>query len=234
MRDEMARPKVGDPAAKAKILEAAESLFAERGFAGTAIRDIAARAGVNGAMVHYYFGNKEGLYQAVLGTVGSTISDAFAEIASGQGSTRERLTRLVEAYASYVLSHPHFARILYREMLASGDQLKQMARKYATANYTMLRDAIAEGVRRGELRPLDVDLAPVSLLGMVAVFQFLRPIVSTVLGKKNYDEQFIKRIAQHTVDLFLSGAQALPDTETRKSAARSTGKKAGRRKQVKR
>lgn len=232
----MARPKADDPAARAKILEAAEALFAERGFTGTAVRDIANKAGVTGAMIHYYFGNKEGLYQAVLATVALKVRDTFAQIASQQDSTRERLTRLVEAYAAYVLSHPNLARILYREMLAGGQHLRQMAGKYATANYTMVRDAIAEGVRRGELRELDIDLAPVSLLGMVAVFQFLRPIVSTVLGKQDYDDQFIKRIAQHTVELFLTGAQASPTGKPAKSAARSTGKakKAGRRKQVKR
>lgn len=232
----MARPKADDPAARTKILEAAESLFAERGFTGTAIRDIAAKAQVNGAMIHYYFGNKEGLYQAVLGALALKVRDTFGEIASSDGSTRDRLIPLVEAFASYVLSHPNFTRILYRELLTGGERLKQMARKYASVNYTMLRNAIAEGVRRGELRELDIDLAPVSLLGMIAVFQFLRPVVSTVLGKQNYDERFIKRVAEHTVELFLNGAQAVPESKSSKSKARSSRKarKTGQRKQVKR
>jgi TetR/AcrR family transcriptional regulator len=214
----MARAKTDDPKARAKILKAAETLFASRGYAGTAIRDIAAAARVNGAMVHYYFGNKEGLYHTILENAASTIRALLLDPASGTGSTRARLERFADAYAGYILSQPNLAKILYREMLAGGKHLREVASQYAVANYTLLRSAMAEGVKRGELRPIDLDLAPISLMGMIVIFQFLRPIISVALGKEAYDERFVRRLSSHTIDLFFNGAASTGHSQTRKAS----------------
>ncbi|MFY9571104.1 MAG: TetR family transcriptional regulator, partial [Blastocatellia bacterium] len=151
----MARTKTDDPEARAKIAAAAEELFAARGFDGTAIRDIARKAAVNGAMIHYYFGSKEGLYRAILEGAASKVRALLVETTSRGASTRDRLSSFVDAYTSYVLKHPDLARILYREMLMGGKHIREIAQKYAVTNYGILRNTIAEGVRNGELRPID-------------------------------------------------------------------------------
>lgn len=222
----MARPKTDDPEARARIAAAAEALFAARGYDGTAIRDIAKKAGVNGAMIHYYFASKDGLYRAILEAAASKVRALLVDTSSGEGSTSDRLTGFVNAYAEYILNHPNLARILYREMLTGGKHIMQVAQKYAVTNYTILRNTIAEGVKRGELRPIDVELAPISLMGMVVIFQFLRPFISVALRKTEYDDRFVDRIAAHTIDLFLNGvvsdrARTRRPTTARKKPRRS-------------
>lgn len=228
----MARPKTDDPEARAKILAAAERLFAEHGFAGVGIRQIAAAAGVNGAMIHYYFGNKERLYRAIIENAAATVRGLISEALASATSLEERLARFVKAYAGYLFGHPHLARILSREMLAGGQQIMEIIPKYAATNYGMLREAMREGVRRGELRELDVDLAPISLIGMIIVFQIIRPLIALGLGNIQFDERFIERLAAHTVKLFLNGAASPPD----KQAADKRKKRpaAGRRRKVQR
>lgn len=227
----MGRPRVDDPGARAKIAAAAEELFAERGFDGAAIRDITKKAGVNSAMIHYYFGNKEGLYLAILEAAASRVQALLIETTGRSGSTRDRLASFVEAYAAYMLSQPNLARILYREMLTGARHIKKIAQQYATVNYTMLRTLLSDGVNRGELRPLDADLAPISLMGMVVIFQFLRPIISVALGKTEYDERFVKRLAAHTIDLFLYGAVAERPVTTKRAEAASTRTRNEKRRQ---
>ncbi len=226
----MARPKVDDPEARAKIAAAAEELFAARGFDGAAIRDIARKAGVNGAMIHYYFGNKEGLYRAMLEGAASSVRALLIETTGGPGSTRERLARFVDAYAAYMLSQPNLARILYREILTGARHIKQIAQQYAATNYKMLRTMISDGVKRGELRAIDAELAPISLMGMVVIFQFLRPIISVALGKTEYDERFVSRVAAHTIDLFLYGAVA-DENKTKKGAEPASKRSRGGKRQ---
>src|SRR5260370_372409 len=119
-----------------------------------------------------------------------SVRTLLIETTDRSGSTNDRLARFLDAYAAYKLSQPNLARVLYREMLTGAKHIKQIAQKYAAANYTMLRNMISDGVKRGELRPVDVDLAPISLMGMVVIFQFLRPIISVALGKTEYDERF--------------------------------------------
>jgi AcrR family transcriptional regulator len=222
----MARPRTDDPEARGKIAAAAEELFAARGYDGTVIRDIAKKAAVNGAMIHYYFGSKEGLYLAILEGAAAKVRTLLVETSGRAGSTRDRLASFVDAYAAYILSQPNLARILYREMLTGGKHIKQIAQKYAVTNYTILRNTIADGVRLGELRPIDAELAPISLMGMVVIFQFLRPIISAALGETKYNERFVNRVAAHTIDLFFNGVAA--DGRRTKKAA-TTSKKNRRR-----
>ena len=202
----MARPKTDDPIARAKIMAAAEALFAEHGFAGVGIRQIAAAAGVNGAMIHYYFGNKESLYRAIIENAAMTVRGLIADATASATTLEERLTRFVKAYAGYIFGHPHLARILLREMMAGGKPVFDILPKYIPTNYAMLRGAMTEAVSGGELRDIDVDLAPISLIGMIVVFQLIRPLITHGLGKVKFDDQFIERLAAHTVDLFLNGA----------------------------
>ncbi len=201
----MARIKTDDPVVRANILAAAERLFSERGFAGTSTRDIAASAGVTSAMVHYYFGNKAGLYRAILENAVATVRSFIAQAAESQAPAGERLTQFIEAESRYILSHARLVRILMREMLSGGTEIVKVFQKHPVTNYSMLRQVMTDGVRRKELRQIDVDLAPISLMGMMAIFHLFQPVVTAIIGKSEYDEQFMKRIATHTANIFLGG-----------------------------
>jgi TetR/AcrR family transcriptional regulator len=202
----MARPKTTDPEAKARIIAAAEELFAERGVAATSIRDITRQAGVTSAMVHYYFGNKEGLYRAILETAVTTVRTLIAEAAESDQAFPEKLETLIEAELTYITSHAQLSRILFRELLAGGHQILAIFQKLPLNNYQLMRQVIGDGIERKELRKLDLDLAPISLMGMIVVVQVFRPVISRVLDKPTYDQEFIKRLSRHTADLFLNGA----------------------------
>jgi AcrR family transcriptional regulator len=219
---------VDDPKVKANIMRAAEGLFASQGFAGVGIREITASAGVNGAMIHYYFGNKEGLYRAILKNAAGEIRALLLESTAGLDSVEGRLRGFVKAYATYVFSHQNLARILLREMISGGKYLKEIAEQHYIPNYALAREAMREGLRRKQLRHIDTDLAPVSLIGMVLIFQIAQPLISVILGKERYDEEFIERLSDHTVDLFLNGARSVKDVTKNKKTARAK-KQAGRR-----
>ena len=218
----MARPKTDDPQARAKILAAAEELFAARGFAGTPVRDIARSAAINPAMIHYYFGNKEGLYREIIESAATTIRELLITATSGAQSVEEKLSRFVTGYAHYIFSHPNLARVLHRELLAGGAHLKKMMQP--ATNYKILRDAISNAVGRGEMRKIDIDLAPISLMGMILVFQLIQPVIPLAIEKGGYDEAFIKRLSAHTVDLFLHGAIGTGKKPSVKARGNSTKK----------
>jgi TetR/AcrR family transcriptional regulator len=226
----MARPKTDDPEARAKILAAAEELFAARGFAGTSVRDIARSAGVNPAMIHYYFGNKEALYHAIIESAASTIRTLLITATSNARTLEETLNQFVRGYANYIFSHPNLARVLHRELLAGGAYLKQMMQP--ATNYMILREALSNAERRGETRKIDIDLAPISLMGMILVFQLIQPVIPIAMGSGGYDEGFIERLSIHTVDLFLNGAIGIDQKSAKKAHGNSTRKQRSARRQA--
>ena len=213
-----------------KIARAAEELFAARGYSGTSVRDVAARAGVTGAMIHYYFGSKEKLYRSILqGAVRSVRS--VIESARVGDSCDKQIRSFVESYARFVFSHANLVVMLNRELLSGGKRLKSVAeRQGLRTNYEMLRGIIAGGVRSGELRPLDLDLAPVSLIGMILMFQIGQPLISVALGPGRYDERFVSKLAAHTAGLFLEGARTKTSKGRRaRTAGRTRRRRAARR-----
>jgi TetR/AcrR family transcriptional regulator len=225
----MARPKTDDPEARAKILAAAEELFAARGFAGTSVRDIARSAGVNPAMIHYYFGNKESLYRAIIESAASTIRALLITATSSAQTLEETLSRFVSGYANYIFSHTNLARVLHRELLAGGSYLKQIMQP--ATNYKILREALSDAVSRGDMRNIDIDLAPISLMGMIVVFQLIQPVIPIAMDG-GYDEGFIKRLSDHTVDLFLHGAIGTDQKPAKKAGGHSTRKQRTARRQA--
>lgn len=109
------RPRGGDPAeTRREILKAAEESFAASGFVGATTRQVANRAGVNVATLHYHFGNKERLYRAVLDEAVS------GEIAASErsGSPVQRLTDVVETLWDFARTRPALSRLSLLHRLA--------------------------------------------------------------------------------------------------------------------
>lgn len=109
------RPRDGNPEeTRREILKAAEQSFAMAGFIGATTREVAARAGVNVATLHYHFGNKEGLYRAVIERA------AAGEIPAtdASGSPAERLARTVGGLFDFVAERPALARLSLLDQLA--------------------------------------------------------------------------------------------------------------------
>ncbi len=113
-RRHVGRPRGGDPVETRRVLlDAAEECFAVAGFAGATTRQMAARAGVNVATLHYHFGSKEKLYRAVL-------ERAIPDVAlpGSGGSPGERLTSAVLALWDAGLARPSLARLTLFQRLA--------------------------------------------------------------------------------------------------------------------
>jgi AcrR family transcriptional regulator len=109
------RPRDGDPAeTRREILRAAEESFAASGFVGATTRQVAARAGVNVATLHYHFGNKERLYRSVLE---SSVSGGIPP-ASAASAPAERLASVVESLWTLGWERPSLARLSLLHRLA--------------------------------------------------------------------------------------------------------------------
>jgi TetR/AcrR family transcriptional regulator len=101
---------------RAGILDAAEALFAERGFDATRLEDIAERVGIRRASIVYYFKDKRELYDAVLEDVFGGLHDALAEVLVRSRTLTEQIEMGVSAWVDYVGRRPSIARLLLREV----------------------------------------------------------------------------------------------------------------------
>ena len=164
-------PTLGARAARTRtaILEAAETLFAERGFASTRLEDVAEQVGIRRASIVYYFKDKRDLYDAVLGSVFSgRLEDVGAALSSTEPLTR-RIENAVSAWIDYVGRRPAIARIILREAANAEPERRSALLEHIGPFHELVRREVLE---RGD----DLPAAPVdpihlaSTLGGATVF----------------------------------------------------------------
>jgi AcrR family transcriptional regulator len=198
------------PETRDALLDAASHLFARRGAARVSLRRVAEEAGVTPAMVHYYFGDKDGLYDAMLERTFGRLIERVGRVAGGtEGGDRERLADFLAVVTRAFTAEPWIPTLMVREVLSEEGRFRErFIQVYASRMAELLPGLIRDEIAAGRFRDdLDPRLAFLSLMGM-AVFPFVaRPVVERVLGI-DYDEAFARRFADHTRDLFVNGARS--------------------------
>src|ERR1700712_470108 len=134
-----------------QIMEAAERLFADKGFAGTSVRDIAESAGVNLAMISYYFGSKEKLMEAMFSHRGQYLRIQLENIVHNSDlSPMQKMEKLIDDYVGRIFKKQCFHKIMMREQLANNsgpiaDQIFQLKQ----TNQALIKQLIQEGQKKG-------------------------------------------------------------------------------------
>jgi AcrR family transcriptional regulator len=190
------------PAATTLILDAAEALFARQGFAATTIKAIGRDAGVNPALLYYYFPDKERLYHAVLER---RLGNATREMTIGLAPELpplEALDRLLRGYARLMQSAPNLPRLLARELADhEAAHALPMIREIAAGLFQRICDVIRRGQSAGSIRPeLDPRFTAISLVSQMAWFFVAQPAVSRMLGYEGVvPPARIERYVEHAV-----------------------------------
>ncbi len=125
------KQKAGDGERAAKILEAADALFGEVGFDGVSVRDLAERAGVNKALVFYYYGSKEALFARVMEGYYTAHTDALSGAFEAGGTLRERFHRVIDAYIDFIDGHRNWPRLVQRQVAGSAESMPLIQRSLA-------------------------------------------------------------------------------------------------------
>ena len=138
------------------MLQVAQALFAERGYRGTSLRDIAKRIGIKAPSLLHHFPSKQQLYLAVLDKMFESLEDAANALAWGQGSRQERMRRAVADTIDFIAERPDFVRILWKEMADESGVGRQVLKRRLPPLFSTAVNFIFRGQREGEFRP-EVD-----------------------------------------------------------------------------
>lgn len=162
---------------KRRILDAAETAFARKGFEGARLRDIAGAAGVHHALVHHYYGDKRGLFREVLERALAVISSAGLESLAGKSDLEGSVTDLVSALYDFLANRRalfHIIESAYRARDGIAQELTSASLGTLAAPLLLhVRDRIIDGQARGLVRT-DISANELILLGFsVIAFPFV-------------------------------------------------------------
>jgi TetR/AcrR family transcriptional regulator len=201
-RPKKRQPRRRDPAAtRALLLEHAGHAFAALGHDGARIDDIAAAAGVNKRMIYAYYGDKDGLYLAVLDAHLSRIT-ALArpdDPAAPAVPARAQAESVVRRYFEFLTEHEDFARLLSWEALSRERRGRRILVERVGAGLEPLHEVLRRGIARGEFRAdLDPRLFSMSvnalLVGWVNHRSFLETLWDADLGAPQARERVLASI----------------------------------------
>ena len=193
-----------------QIMEGAEELFAEKGFNGTSVRDIAGKAQVNLAMVSYYFGSKEKLLEALFEYRGEIMKLKLESIIEKPGHTAlEKVYLLIDNYIEKMMSQQCFHKVLAREQVlnntgATADLILQMKKK----NQEIIARLIHEGQRKGEFKKnIDIPLMMATLIGtahnLITTKHYYRDLNNLQsLSEEDFHKHIRKKLSAHLKLLF--------------------------------
>ena len=177
----MARPtraSAGD--SQAAIFRAATFEFAERGYDAAGVDRIAARAGVNKAMLYYHFGSKRALYVEVLRDMFRAVAARARAIADGPGTALEKLDTWIATIVAEAALRPWFPPMMLRELASGAPRFDPDTFAMMNAVFGAVRDVIVQGQEEGVFREADPLLTHLTIMPPILIF-FAR---QRVLGRK--------------------------------------------------
>lgn len=158
------------------ILAAATATFAQVGYAGARVDDIAARAGVNKAMLYYHVGNKRALYEAVLREVFAYIHGVLRRVAAASSDPAERLELVATEIATFAETSPDLPAVLFREVAAGGRNLDDDLLRELASVFTEIRAIYQAGERSGAFRATDPLVAHSAFVGSLFFLVGSKPL----------------------------------------------------------
>ena len=181
-----------DITTKETILLAAERVFAEKGFKGTTIREVAKEAGIVNSLIFYYFKNKAEMYEAVFQQAFDQLEDLI------QGNLNLDLDRLGTVKAlmfsvtEFAATHRNLMKILTREIIDNGSIVQKITEKYFNPLYDFASEFLAEGRKEALFRDVNPLQFLVSLMGMTVFYFVSDPLLQAVGVGEPYGSKAIE------------------------------------------
>ena len=191
-------------------METAEVLFAEKGFNGTSVRDIAEKAHVNLAMISYYFGSKDKLLESLFDYRGEHVKLKLESMVEDKTlGSFEKLDLLIDHYIEKIMTQQCFSRIMLREQVVNhtgitAELITQMKKR----NQQIISKLIHQGQKKGEFkRSIDIPLMMATLVGtaghIIATQPYYREINNLQsMSEEEFQKHMKKKLSQHLKKLF--------------------------------
>lgn len=154
--------------AKLRLLKAGTALFAEKGYAGTSVREIVEQAGVTKPVLYYYFQNKEGLFRAILDWAAELQQTLLDEVLETPGTALDRLLDLYTRIYEGVFEYQHLFRLIHGLIFGPPQGVPEYDfRQYHRRMAQAVQEIYGEGLRQGEVKEADPEDVSILVMGLI-------------------------------------------------------------------
>ena len=186
-----------------KIIQVATPLFAQKGFAGVSVKEIAEAASVNIALISYHFGGKENLYATILEAQFELVDKIIHVVRKEENSSVEKIRRFSQEFVKLNKSYPEIHRLIYGEIINSSTCYQNIVKPGVIRSHDFIAECIRAGIKSGEFRPdIKPDCANILLASVLNFYFFTNQLADIFLAEKNDKAAYYMAEA---IDIYLKG-----------------------------
>ncbi|ARV05780.1 TetR family transcriptional regulator [Polaribacter sp. SA4-10] len=164
-----------------QILEAAKNVFQQKGMDGSRMQEIANEAGINKAMLHYYFRSKQLLFEAVFKNAFSLLAPQLNKILNDDSSVIEKVRNFTSNYITFISKHPYIPTFVIQEINRNPAFIINMKENNSSfPNLDKFKKQVDFDIEKGILKPINAEQLFINILSL-SIFPFVaKPLIKAL------------------------------------------------------
>ncbi len=185
--------KLKDENTEEQILGAAKNVFQAKGMDGARMQEIADKAGINKAMLHYYYRSKQLLFEAVFKNAFSLLAPQLNAILNNDSSIEEKIKKFTSNYISFIIKHPYLPNFIIQELNRNQDFILKLKDNKGFPNLNRFKKQVDEEVKKGIIKPISAEQLFINILAL-NIFPFVaKPLI---MAFTNADSKVYKQLME--------------------------------------
>ena len=164
--------KIKSTTTESDILNAAKRIFQHKGMVGARMQEIADEAGINKALLHYYFRSKQLLFEAVFKKAFSMLAPQLNEVMNADSSIFEKIKNFSSNYISFVIKHPYLPNFIIQELNRNPEFVKKLLTEEHFPTIKKFKKQVNEKVAEGKIRPIKAEQLFINIMAL-NIFPFI-------------------------------------------------------------
>lgn len=191
--------KTKDENTEEQILDAAKNVFQAKGMDGARMQEIADKAGINKAMLHYYYRSKQLLFEAVFKNAFSLLAPQLNAILNDDSSIEEKIKNFTSNYISFIIKHPYLPNFIIQELNRKQDFILKLKDNKGFPNLDKFKKQVDEEIKKGIIKPISGEQLFINILAL-NIFPFVaKPLI---MAFTNVDDKAYKQLmAQRKIEV---------------------------------
>lgn len=179
----MAKKK--DENTEQQILNAAKNIFQSKGMDGARMQEIADKAGINKAMLHYYYRSKQLLFEAVFKNAFSLLAPQLNAILNDDSSIEDKIRNFTSNYISFIIKHPYLPNFIIQELNRNQDFILKLKENKGFPNLKKFKKQVDEEIKKGLIKPISAEQLFINIIAL-NIFPFVaKPLIMALANADN-------------------------------------------------
>ena len=173
-----------------EILNAAKEVFQQKGMAGARMQEIADKAKINKALLHYYYRSKQLLFEAVFKNAFRLLAPQIGKVLNDDTELFDKIRNFTDSYVSFVIKHPYLPNFVIQELNSNPEFVLKLRAEASFPSTEKFKLQVLEAVETGLIKPIDADQLLINIIAL-NIFPFIgEPLLMALINvdKTKYDQ----------------------------------------------